>query len=134
MSYVKNLSYAAIVLMALPLPFLDQSLPLTEKPAALTSQIMGAATETFADMRNFCGYRPDLCAAASDVATRIETRATYSLGLVMNWANETAITTRAHVADYQAFADSILTGSFTMPAATAGTPALRGTIPYDAAD
>ncbi len=130
MANLRNLCIMGAVLMALPLPIIDQSVPMTQSSTALTEQIMSKATDTFSDMRNFCGQRPVICTSASDIAERIEARANYSLGLITDWANETAITTKATLADYQAFADTIMTGSLT-PAPSAGVPALRGTILRD---
>jgi hypothetical protein len=128
MSSIRNLCIVGAALMILPFPSLDQSAKLMAPEEAITTQVLAKATDTFADMRNFCQHQPQLCERASSLATRVEERTRYGIGLIADWANETAVTTRTALNDYQAFADTIITGSVAPAAATAEVPELRGTI------
>lgn len=78
-----------------------------------TPALLSAATQTVADLGQFCGRQPGVCETAGFVAAKLEAKAKYSVRLIYDWANEAeAAPGKLPVRDLQVEAvDPIETGS-----------------------
>jgi Family of unknown function (DUF5330) len=62
--------------------------PSADIPASVTPALFSAATQSFADVQNFCRKQAGVCETAAYVAARLEVKARYGAILIFDWANE----------------------------------------------
>jgi hypothetical protein len=107
MGLIRTSCVFGAIVFALPVPDSMIHAGITDQP----SPIMAAAKETFTDVKSFCAQQSDVCSSADYLAGRIQAKATYSMKLIFDWANEALATQHAVLPLDEAAADMIQTGS-----------------------
>ena len=69
------------------------------------------ATQAVSDVASFCLRQPGVCETAGYIASRMEAKAKYSVKLLYEWANESAVAPEVPAAFEEAQTDPLATGS-----------------------
>ena len=90
MRILRTIFCLAVVTVLLPSP--PDEMGGNQKTAA-TSELLSAAVNTVADVHGFCSRQASVCDTANLVAVGLEAKAKYSVRLLYEWANESAVGT-----------------------------------------
>ena len=73
--------------------------------------VFATATQAVSDVASFCARQPGVCETAGYIASRMEAKAKYSVKLLYEWANESAVAPQVPAAFEEAQTDPLRTGS-----------------------
>ena len=88
MGILRKAFVCGALLLAIPTPPDATSTGGAVPPSASTMAYVSAASDTFADVRGFCGRNPQVCATAGIVASRMEAKAKFGARVIYEWAND----------------------------------------------
>jgi Family of unknown function (DUF5330) len=109
MSLTRTSLVVGAIVFALPLP---STAPQTASNAHPRDwHVMAVASENFTDLKTFCLRQPNVCSTADSIAARLEAKALFGLQLLTDWAEEATMPRTAVLANEQAEADPMTTGS-----------------------
>ena len=101
------------VIFAMPSPpvVLQPGQTVQTMPNSTSWTYIAAAADAVADMKSFCGRKPQVCSTAQYLAVTMEGKARYSAKLLYEWANESTQGQTAALPQNLAASDPINTGT-----------------------